>query len=77
MGAKAEVQGLISELSEQGLAVLMISSEPEEVVRACDRVVVLHDGAVAGTLSGEELTEDRLVETIAGGREPQDGSDGR
>jgi galactofuranose transport system ATP-binding protein len=77
VGAKAEVQGLISELSEQGLAVLMISSEPEEVVRACDRVVVLHDGAVAGTLSGEELTEDRLVETIAGGREPQDGSDGR
>jgi ribose transport system ATP-binding protein len=67
VGAKAEVQALISELSEQGLAVLMISSEPEEVVQACDRVVVLRDGAVAGTLSGEELTEDRLVETIAGG----------
>jgi galactofuranose transport system ATP-binding protein len=67
VGAKAEVQQLISELSEQGLAVLMISSEPEEVVQACDRVVVLRDGAVAGTLSGEELTEDRLVETIAGG----------
>src|SRR3954453_1345325 len=67
VGAKVEVQELISELSEQGLAVLMISSEPEEVVRACDRVVVLRDGAVAGTLSGEELTEDRLVETIAGG----------
>jgi ribose transport system ATP-binding protein len=67
VGAKAEVQGLISELSDQGLAVLMISSEPEEVVRACDRVVVLRDGAVVGTLSGEELTEDRLVETIAGG----------
>jgi galactofuranose transport system ATP-binding protein len=76
VGAKAEVQTLISELSEQGLAVLMISSEPEEVVQACDRVVVLRDGAVVGTLTGEELTEDRLVETIAGGHEQEEGTDG-
>jgi monosaccharide-transporting ATPase len=74
VGAKAEVQALISELSEQGLGVLMISSEPEEVVQACDRVVVLRDGAVAGTLSGDDLTEDALVRTIAGdGEERADG----
>jgi len=72
VGAKAEVQALISELSEQGLAVLMISSEPEEVVQACDRVVVLRDGAVVGTLTGEELTEDKLVETIAGGHQKEE-----
>src|SRR3954469_5723208 len=65
VGAKAEVQGLISELSEQGLAVLMISSEPEEVVQASDRVLVLRDGALVETLSGDELTEDRIVHAIA------------
>jgi monosaccharide-transporting ATPase len=77
VGAKAEVQGLISELSEQGLGVLMISSEPEEVVQSCDRVVVLRDGAVLGTLSGDELTEDRLVETIAGDHDQEDREDSR
>jgi monosaccharide-transporting ATPase len=77
VGAKAEVQGLIAELSEQGLAVLMISSEPEEVVQSCDRVVVLRDGAVLGTLSGDELTEDRLVETIAGDHDQEGNRDGR
>src|SRR3954453_23371349 len=76
-GAKAEVQELIAELSEQGLGVLMISSEPQEVVQSCDRVVVLRDGAVLGTLSGDELTEDRLVETIAGDHDQEDSGDGR
>jgi monosaccharide-transporting ATPase len=71
VGAKAEVQRLISELAEDGLGVVMIDSEPEEIVEGSDRVVVLRDGGVAGTLSGEELTEQNLVHMIAGSEDSQ------
>jgi galactofuranose transport system ATP-binding protein len=66
VGAKAEVQRLISDLAEDGLGLVMIDSEPEEMVEDSDRVVVLSDGTVAGTFSGEELTEQNLVRMIAG-----------
>jgi ribose transport system ATP-binding protein len=79
VGAKAEVQQLIAELAQQGLGVVMIDSEPEELIEASDRVVVLRDGAVADTLSGDDLDEENLVGAIAGG-EPsqptQEGGDG-
>ena len=45
VGAKAEIQSLIRELADQGLGVLMISSELEEIVEGADRVFVLSDGA--------------------------------
>ena len=48
VGAKAEVQKLIDELAEEGLGVLLISSELEELIEGSDRVVVLRDGAVGG-----------------------------
>ena len=66
VGAKAEVQQLIAELAEGGLGVIMIDSEPEEIIEGSDRVIVLRDGAVAGSLSGGELTEQNLVRMIAG-----------
>jgi galactofuranose transport system ATP-binding protein len=73
VGAKAEVQHLIDELAEGGLGVIMISSELEEVVEGSDRVVVLRNGTVAGTLSGEEISEDKLIEMLAEGRSSGDG----
>jgi galactofuranose transport system ATP-binding protein len=65
VGAKAEIQALIDELAAQGLAVLLISSELDEVVEGADRVLVLHDGALVGTLRGGDITEDRIMHTIA------------
>lgn len=65
IGAKAEIQALISELAEQGLSVILISSELEEVVEGSDSIVVLRDGAVVGTLSGSEVTQDRVMAVIA------------
>ena len=53
----------------------MIESEPEEIVEGSDRVVVLRDGGVAGTLSGEELTEQNLVHMIAGSESSQPAED--
>ena len=65
VGAKAEVQGLIAELAEKGLAVVLISSELEEVVEGSDTVVVLRDGAQLGALFGDEITEDAIMDMIA------------
>ncbi|MGW7491171.1 sugar ABC transporter ATP-binding protein [Streptomyces sp. NPDC054786] len=65
VGAKAEVQRLIDELAADGLGVLLISSDVEELIEGADRVVVLKDGAVVGELAGDEVTEDRLMRAIA------------
>ncbi|WP_330172532.1 sugar ABC transporter ATP-binding protein [Streptomyces sp. NBC_01498] len=65
VGAKAEVQGLIDELADEGLAVLLISSDMEELIEGSDRVVVLKDGAVVAELTGDDVTEDRLMRAIA------------
>ncbi len=75
VGAKSEIQSLIDELAEQGLGVLLISSELEEVVEGADRVLVLRDGAVVGTLRGEDISEDRIMRTIAAASEPGDRDD--
>ncbi|WP_165960023.1 sugar ABC transporter ATP-binding protein [Nonomuraea longispora] len=65
VGAKAEVQALIDELALEGLGVLLISSDLEELVEGADRILVLRDGAVAGELSGDDVTEERIMATIA------------
>lgn len=66
VGAKAEVQKLVDELAADGLGVLLISSDLEELIEGSDRVVVLKDGAVVGELTGDDVTEDKLMRTIAG-----------
>jgi ribose transport system ATP-binding protein len=65
VGAKAEVQALIDELARDGLAVLLISSELEELIEGSDRVVVLKDGGVVGHLDGADVTEEQLMRTLA------------
>ncbi|MET7346299.1 sugar ABC transporter ATP-binding protein [Streptomyces sp. NPDC005547] len=65
VGAKAEVQSLIDDLAREGLAVLLISSDIEELIEGADRIVVLRGGAVAGELSGDEVAESHLLEVLA------------
>ena len=68
VGAKAEVQALIDELAQEGLGVLLISSELEELIDGSDRVVVLRDGSVVGELtrSGvDRITEENVLTAIA------------
>jgi hypothetical protein len=61
VGARAEVHRVIRELASTGTAILVISSDNEELVALCDRVVVLAEGRVTGELIGEDITEDRLL----------------
>ncbi|QBI56315.1 sugar ABC transporter ATP-binding protein [Streptomonospora litoralis] len=65
VGAKAEVQRLIDELAAEGLGVMLISSDLEELIEGSDRVVVLKDGGVVGELAGDEVTEGALMQAIA------------
>ncbi|MGW4568776.1 sugar ABC transporter ATP-binding protein, partial [Streptomyces sp. NPDC004561] len=65
VGAKAEVQALIDELAGDGLGVLLISSDLEELIEGSDRVVILKDGQVVGHLADDEVTEERLLDALA------------
>jgi galactofuranose transport system ATP-binding protein len=67
VGAKAEIQNLIKELADQGLAVLMISSELEEVIEGSDRVFVLREGRTVAELKHEEVSEDAVMAAMATG----------
>ena len=67
VGAKLEIMELILNLSRQGMGVLFISSEFEEVVRCSDRIAVLKDHSKIGELSGQDLDERKIMRTIAEG----------
>jgi monosaccharide-transporting ATPase len=66
VGAKAEILKFVQSSRERGLSILFISSELEEVVRDSQRVIVLRDRRKVGELSGDEITEENIMQTIAG-----------
>jgi ribose transport system ATP-binding protein len=66
VGAKAEVQALINELADEGLAIVLVSSELEEVVEGSARVVVLRDGSVERELRGSDVNEEQLLAALVG-----------
>ncbi len=65
IGAKEEIERLTAELARKGMAVIFISSELEEVVRRCDRVMVLRDRKHVGDLTGKDINENALMQAIA------------
>jgi simple sugar transport system ATP-binding protein len=67
VGAHAEVLALIRRLCREGLALLVASSELEEVVAVSDRVAVLRDRRKVAEIAGDDVTRDTIVRTIAGG----------
>ena len=68
VGTKTEIQKLVVKLAEQGMAVVFISSEIEEMLRTCDRMVVMRDGTKVGELSNDEMNQSTIMSTIAGGQ---------
>ena len=65
VGAKVEVQNLVGELADNGLSVMFISAELEEVLRVGNRVVIVSDGRIVDTLPSDELTADALMALVA------------
>jgi len=69
VGAKHEIYRLIHELAQQGLAVLFISSELEEIIGMCGRVIVMKEGRMAGTLDKADMNEENIMFLATGIRE--------
>ena len=67
VGTKTEIQKLVLKMAEDGMCVTFISSEIEEMLRTCSRLIVMRDRNIVGELKGEELTQDHVMYTIAGG----------
>ncbi len=67
VGAKAEIQGLIGELAADGLGVLLISSEIEELTEGCDHVTVLRDGRTVAQLDRVHINQDAILTAMAQG----------
>ena len=64
IGAKQDIHALVHALANQGLAVIIISDDLAEVVVNCNRVIVMKDGAIVGEMSGEQITEENILEII-------------
>ena len=69
VGTKLEIQKLVLRLAEEGMSVTFISSEIEEMLRTCSRLIVMRDRKIVGELTGDQLTQAQVMKTIAGGEE--------
>jgi len=74
VGAKSEIYRLIDDLAKEGKAILLISSELEEVLSMSDRIVVMREGRVTGEFKREEATQENVMTAATGGRDSS-GSD--
>lgn len=66
VGARREIYDFVHDLAEKGCACLLISSDLEEVLGLCNRIMVIRNGSVAGIVSGDELTEQHIIRIAAG-----------
>ena len=67
VGAKEDIYDTVLALAEQGVAVIVLSSEAQEIIRLCDRTYVLYHGTIQGELKGEEMTEQEIMRLATGG----------
>jgi ABC-type sugar transport system ATPase subunit len=67
VGTKIDIQKLVLKLASEGMSVTFISSETDEMLRTCSRLIVMRDRKVVGGLSGQDLTQSKIMSTIAGG----------
>ena len=67
VGTKIDIQKLVLKLASEGMSITFISSETDEMLRTRSRLIVMRDRKVVGELSGEDLTQNKIMSTIAGG----------
>ncbi|SEI01643.1 ribose ABC transporter ATP-binding protein [Halobacillus karajensis] len=68
VGAKREIYQLMNELTDRGVAIIMVSSELPEILGMSDRVLVVHEGTIAGELSKEEADQEKIMTLATGGQ---------
>lgn len=68
VGAKREIYQLMNELTDRGVAILMVSSELPEILGMSDRVLVIHEGTISGELDKTQATQERIMTLATGGK---------
>ena len=66
VGAKVEIYKIMAEAAEAGMAVLLLSTDVEEVEGVCDRAIVMRSGQVVGEFEGRDVTQERLLQAATG-----------
>ncbi|GHV72775.1 ribose import ATP-binding protein RbsA [Spirochaetia bacterium] len=66
VGAKKEIYDFLFKLKTEGKSMIVISSEMEEVLGLCDRIIVMHEGSIAGNLKHEEATQEKILALASG-----------
>ena len=69
VGAKEDIYHIIRSLAQKGCAVVVLSSEAQEIIRLCDRTYVMYHGHTAGELLSDEMTENRIMLLATGAEE--------
>ena len=69
VGVKSEIHKLLRNLANEGIGIIMISSELPEVLGMCDRVLVIHEGNLSGEVTGSEMSETRIIHLASGLKE--------
>ena len=67
VGAKVEIYNIINELVDQGVAVIVISSDLLEILGVCDRILVMHEGRFTGELAVKDATQEKIMHYATGG----------
>ena len=73
VGTKVDIQKLVLKLAGEGMSITFISSETDEMLRTCSRLVVMRDRKVVGELTGDDLTQSGIMKTIAGNTDDNGG----
>jgi ribose transport system ATP-binding protein len=66
VGAKQEIYAIIKELADSGVSIMVVSSEMEEILGLCDRIIVMHEGRMRGEFGREEATQEKLLYAASG-----------
>jgi ABC-type sugar transport system ATPase subunit len=75
VASKSEIHHMIAGLAEQGMAVIIISSELPEILKLCDRVIVMHEGRITGVFAGKQISSEKLLGAAIGERAPAGASE--
>ena len=71
MGAKEEIYNIIHRLADAGVAIIVLSSEAQEVIRVCDSSLVMYHGRIVGHVAGDDMNEKNIMYLATGGNQTE------
>lgn len=71
VGSKEEIYDIIHDLAQHEVAIILLSNEPQEIIRTCDRAIVMYHGEIMGTLEQEDMNQQDIMHLATGGQDDQ------